>query len=249
MTEHRQALPKGYRLFDTYVIKEVLGQGGFGITYKAFDEPLNTDVAIKEYFPSSLAMRGDSWSAQAQSSNKDADYAKGLKRFQREMQALSQFKHHGILRVRTLFEANNTAYAVLDFEEGQTLSTWVRKQKRAPTQEVLDGLVRPILDALETVHDKGILHRDISPGNIMVRPDGSPVLIDFGSARQYTADAGQLTTSIIVTHGFSPPEQYRHEPGRQGPPSDLYSLAATFYYLVTGDAPAKVGCARDGGDG
>lgn len=239
MTEYRQALPANYVLNKTLRIEGVLGQGGFGITYRATDINLNDLVAIKEYFPASLAMRDGGRSVHAQSSRADGDYESGRQRFMREMQALNKFRHSNILRVRSIFDENNTVYAVLDYEDGATLGSWGNSLEEAPNQKQIDKLLIPLLAALESVHGKGIMHRDISPDNIMVRNDGSPVLIDFGSARLFTSGSN-LTSSVIIKHGFSPPEQYQSSsPERQGPPTDIYALAATLYYLVTANAPHK----------
>lgn len=239
MIEHRQALPPETILLDNFKILEVLGQGGFGITYRARDLGLDADVAIKEYFPDSLAMRDSTKSVHAQSTRKDADYEKGLKRFIREMRSLNQFRNDNIIRIRSIFRQNNTAYAVLDFEEGLTLATWGNSLRGAPGQDLLDRISRQLLAALNTVHAQRIMHRDISPDNIIIRPNGSPVLIDFGSARLFQSEGGE-SSSIIVKHGYSPPEQYQAaNPERQGPPTDIYALGATLYYMVTAQPPAK----------
>jgi len=231
------ALPIGTELAGDYRIARVLGAGGFGITYLAEEVPLNRGVAIKEYFPSDFAARENTTLVRSKSRSQDEDYRWGLDRFIEEAQALATFDHANIVRVYRYFRQNNTGYMVLKLEEGVSFKSWLDKLGRRPLQAELDAIVAPLLDALETIHTRSFLHRDIAPDNIMIRPDGSRVLIDFGSARREVA-SHLSTMSVLVKPGYSPAEQYAQDGRRQGPWTDIYALAATLYHAVTGRRPA-----------
>src|SRR5215510_1688381 len=237
------ALPDGTELVGDYRIKRVLGAGGFGITYLADEMALNRLVTIKEYFPAEFAARSTTSDASPRSQDCAEDYKWGLERFIEEAQTLARFVHPNIVRVYRYFCANNTAYMVLQFEEGGSFKAWLRNLKRAPRQPELDQLLKPLLEALEVVHGGNYLHRDIAPDNIMVRKDGSPVLIDFGSARGEIASHSR-TVSALVKPGYSPYEQYATTTSSQGPWTDIYALGATLYHAITGkrppDAPSRV---------
>lgn len=230
------ALKSGTELVGDYRIERVLGAGGFGITYLAVETALDRHVTIKEYFPSDFAARTSTSDAAPRSQDCTSDYRWGLDRFIEEAQALAKFDHPNIVRVYRYFKANNTAYMVLHFEEGQSLKSWLKGLKRAPRQKELDAIVAPLLDALETIHAGDFLHRDIAPDNIIIRKDGSPVLIDFGSARGEIL-AHSKTVSALVKPGYSPYEQYAETSRQQGPWTDIYALAATLYHAVTGKRP------------
>lgn len=159
-------------------IERVLGAGGFGITYLAEETALDRNVTIKEYFPSDFAARTSTSDAAPRSQDCASDYRWGLDRFIEEAQTLARFSHPNIVRVYRYFKSNNTAYMVLHFEEGQSLKAWLKGLNRAPRQKELDAFVAPLLDALELIHKQDFLHRDIAPDNIIIRKDGSPVLID-----------------------------------------------------------------------
>jgi serine/threonine protein kinase len=236
------ALPEGTDLVGDYAIKRVLGAGGFGITYLADERALGRLVTIKEYFPAEFAARRRR-SAVPRSKNVVDDYQWGLDRFIEEAQTLARFDHPNIVRVHRYFRANDTAYMVLHFEQGGSFKAWLKDLKRAPRQAELDKMIAPLLDALEIVHDADFLHRDIAPDNIMVRRDGSPVLIDFGSARGALASQSR-TVSALVKPGYSPYEQYATSGTNQGPWTDIYALGATLYHAITGkrppDAPSRV---------
>ena len=236
------ALPDGTELVGDYRIKRVLGAGGFGITYLADEKALARSVTIKEYFPADLAARQQT-SASPRSHDAAADFQWGLDRFIEEAQTLARFDHPNIVRVHRYFRANNTAYMVLHFEEGGSFKAWLRGLKRAPRQAELDAMIAPLLEALEMIHRSNFLHRDIAPDNIMVRKDGSPVLIDFGSARGEIA-AQSRTVSALVKPGYSPYEQYATTSSNQGPWTDIYALGATLYHAIAGkrppDAPSRV---------
>jgi serine/threonine protein kinase len=234
-TRHRAPLPFGTRL-DHYVIRSVLGTGGFAITYLAEHEVLGKKYAIKEYFPSAFCYREGTQIHASEAS--DETYRWGLDRFTSEARALARFKHPAIVDVASIFEANGTAYIVLALEKGRSLGDWLRHIPRPPTQAEIDRIVRPLLGALEEIHKHNLMHRDIAPDNIIIRDDGSPVLIDFGAAREAVRGRASVI-SAIVKHGYSPPEQYSSRPELQGPWTDIYALAATLYRVVTGRMPSE----------
>jgi len=237
------ALPAGTRLVDDFTIGKVLGAGGFGITYLAEETALARPVTIKEYFPADFAGRDENRHAVPRSQDSDGDYQWGLDRFIEEAKILARFNHPNIVRVYRYFQANRTAYMVLHFEEGQSLKAWLKGLGRAPRQSELDRLLEPLLEALCVIHADDYLHRDIAPDNIIIRTDGSPVLIDFGSARGEMAGHSK-TVSALVKPGYSPYEQYAENGRQQGPWTDIYALAATIYHAVTGkrppDAPSRM---------
>jgi serine/threonine protein kinase len=229
-------LPAGYRI-NEYEVERPLGGGGFGITYLARDSNLNLPVAIKEYFPNDLATRGPNHTVlvrPAQGESQQETYTWGLERFLDEARALATFRHPNIVRVLRYFRDNGTAYIVMEYESGLPLKRWV-PQNAPPTQRLVLSILYPLLDGLEQVHKAGFLHRDIKPDNIYVRADGSPVLLDFGSARRV---ANQKELTNIVSPGFAPFEQY-HSHGNQGPWTDIYSIGAVMYWMVTGKKPME----------
>ncbi len=227
-------LPSGTRL-ECYEIENVLGVGGFGITYKAKDLNLGCYVAIKEYFPASFAIRAaNTCTVNSKSDNDNEIYATGLHRFLDEARTLAQFKSRSIIHVNRFIEANGTAYIVMDYEDGIPLSRYLLKSKGLAEHEIAMVVV-PILEGLRTIHQSKYLHRDIKPSNIYLRKHGRPVLIDFGSARQSIDNSGAAVTGF-VTHGYAPFEQYNtHD--EQGPWTDLYSLGATLYRCIMGKSP------------
>ena len=227
------ALPPGHRLH-WYVLERVLGQGGFGITYLAHDSNLDRRVAIKEYLPAEVARRRSDASARPRTESHSERYAWGLERFLAEARTLARFDHPNIVRVLSIFEANNTAYMVMRFEEGEDLGTRLERMGMLPEGELTTCLM-PILDGLQLIHTSGFIHRDIKPENIYVREDGTPVLLDFGSARQSFGSAKTMT--ILVAPGYAPLEQYYGDAKTQGPWTDIYGLGATCYRAVTGRAP------------
>jgi serine/threonine protein kinase len=227
------ALPRGYAL-NEYRIEQTLGIGGFGLTYLATDSNLNLKVAIKEYLPGDLALRDEDQSVQPKSEASLDSFKWGLSRFLDESRTLASFRHPNIVRVMRFFEANSTAYMVMEFVAGQSLGDWIRSRRPLDQNTVL-AIATPLLDGLEVIHRAGYLHRDIKPGNVYVREDGSPVLLDFGSARMTSAGT-ELTA--IVTPGYAPIEQY-HTQGNQGPWSDLYAFGGVLYWMVTGNKPVE----------
>ena len=231
-----QPLPVGTVLERGFVIRSVLGRGGFGVTYMAEHTGIGRRVALKEHFPEQFAVR-QGLSVRPMSAGAHM-FKWGLDRFLDEARRLGRFKHPSIVDVTDVFEANGTAYMALAYEDGETLGRWLGRLGRPPTQVELDRILKPILDALEHVHGHGILHRDIAPDNIMLRRNGTPVLIDFGAARHALAEKSQTLTGI-VKHGYSPPEQYSRSAARHGPWSDIYALGATLYRAITGAAPQE----------
>ncbi len=233
-THSEDHLPIGARL-DDYEIQEILGQGGFGITYKCWDNILSCFVALKEYFPGHIASRdSDSASIKVTAINAEA-YNKGLESFVQEAQTLARFQHPGVVPVKRLIQSNNTAYMVMGFVEGASLAEY-RRAQISPRQ--LLTWTEQLLDALEQVHEAGLLHRDIKPGNVYIDTKERAMLLDFGASRRAVAEASHSITGIVST-GYSPPEQYSESTRNQGPWSDLYSLSATLYRCITGHKPAE----------
>jgi serine/threonine protein kinase len=236
MNVHHSALPIGSFL-ESYEITAVLGSGGFGITYKGYDKSLACDVAIKEYLPHGLALRTtDGISVIPKSENDKKYYDYGLQRFLDEARMLAKFKERSIVRISRFLEANGTAYLVMDYEDGESLADHLG-QSGVLTEAEIRKLLTPVLTGLRVVHAKGILHRDIKPGNIFLRQDGPPVLLDFGAARQALGEHTRTLTGV-VTPGYAPFEQYGSL-GRQGPWTDLYALGATLYHCAVGKAPVE----------
>lgn len=231
---HRDALPTGYRLH-WYVIDKVLGQGGFGITYLARDENLHQPVAIKEYLPRELAGREQDDSVRPLSGEQGEQFRWGLDRFISEARTLAQFRHANIVRVLAVFEENNTAYMVMEYEQGEALHEVLTRRKTLEEPELL-RILMPLLDGLAQVHAAGFIHRDIKPPNIYLRANGSPVLLDFGSARQALSEQTRTLTSM-VSPGYAPFEQYTSKGDKQGPWTDIYGLGAMLYRAVTGRGP------------
>lgn len=226
------ALAPGFMLFE-YRIDAVLGQGGFGITYLATDVHLDAPVAIKEYLPAACAQRSSDKSVSPRWPEERALYQEGLDSFLVEARTLASFRHPNIVRVARFFEANRTAYMVLEYERGESLKQWWPGRGDMREADLL-GLFEPLLDGLAEVHAAGYLHRDIKPDNILVRRgEGSLVLLDFGAAR--LAAGAARPAADVLTPGYAPIEQYDNE--AQGPWTDLYALGATLYWMVGGAKP------------
>jgi serine/threonine-protein kinase len=214
------------------VIERDLGQGGFGITYKATDTRLSRPVAIKEFFPSSLgcARRGKSVVP-----NNPQDYQTSLQEFLDEARILAKIKHPNKVEVYDVFEENNTAYMVMEFIEGKNLLDLLNDRGGVMDEKEAIGYIIQVARALEAVHQAGYLHRDIKPENIIVTRDGRAVLVDFGAARQFIAQRTK-TMNLVLTPGYAPLEQYSSKTSL-GPPLDIYALGATLYHLLTGQVP------------
>ena len=232
--QHRLALPKGTRIRE-FEFHRVLGHGGFGITYLGWNVTLDIPVAIKEYFPADLATRVRNLSVVPQTAEAAPDFQWGLERFLDEARILARFHHPGIVRIHHFFEAHRTAYIAMDYVEGESLSAHFNRKGTLGGKE-LKGILDPLLDALEVVHEADFLHRDIKPGNIILRAtDGAPVLLDFGAARQ-AMGARSRSVTAIVTPGYAPIEQYSTR-ATQGAWTDIYALGGVCYRALTGESP------------
>ena len=237
MEENLHCLRKETRLIGRYTIEGVLGQGGFGITYLGIDELHEKKVAIKEFFPQGIVTRNIEYQDTVTVTfvgEKD-NYEKGKERFLKEARTMAKFsKDEGIVKALDFFEINNTAYIVMEYLEGITLKRYLRENQRIAPEDLIELLV-PLIESLDEIHSQGMIHRDISPDNIMVLPDGRIKLMDFGAARDYT-EFGEKSLSIVLKPGYAPPEQYQTH-GVQGPWTDIYALCATMYKCITGENP------------
>ena len=217
-----------------YRIAAVLGQGGFGITYRAVDAELGRQVAIKEYLPAALAVRKDGITVVPRSRGAAADLAWGLERFVSEGRTLAALhRAPGIVKVHDYLQANGTAYLVMELVDGETLDEHLRRAGPLDAAAI-DRILAPLLDGLEQVHEAGFLHRDIKPANILLDAAGRPTLIDFGASRAAIAGRTQAMTAVF-TPGYAPVEQFTS--AAQGAWTDIYSLGATLYHAITGTAP------------
>lgn len=231
------SLQRNTELIGRYVIQEVLGQGGFGITYLGIDKLYGNKAAIKEYYPQEIAMRKAQYEdvVTVTSIEEKNNYDKGKKRFLDEAQVMARFnKNEGIVKILDFFEANNTAYIVMEYLEGITLKQYLGKYGVIQFRNLIEMML-PLLEALIEIHSQGLIHRDISPDNIMVQHNGKVKLMDFGAARDYT-ESGNKSLSVILKPGYAPPEQYQTH-GVQGPWTDIYALCATIYKCLTGITP------------
>ena len=237
MKKNLYSLQRNTGLIGRYVIQEVLGQGGFGITYLGIDKLYGNKAAIKEYYPQEIAMRKAQYEdvVTVTSIEEKNNYDKGKKRFLDEAQVMARFnKNEGIVKILDFFEANNTAYIVMEYLEGITLKQYLGKYGVIQFRNLIE-MMRPLLEALIEIHSQGLIHRDISPDNIMVQHNGKLKLMDFGATRDYT-ESGNKSLSVILKPGYAPPEQYQTH-GVQGPWTDIYALCATIYKCLTGITP------------
>jgi serine/threonine protein kinase len=230
-------LPQGTELNQRYVIDGLLGHGGFGITYSAYDKVLNVKVAVKEYLPRQLATRAEGRTqVSVYSGEARQHYNYGLRKFMEEAQSVARFSHHpNIVSARDYFEANGTAYMVMEYVEGVTLKEYVEKKGGRISFEEAKGIMMPVMDALREVHQAGMLHRDISPDNIYITSSAQVKILDFGAAR-YFAGEHSKSLSVILKPGYAPEEQYRSS-GKQGSWTDVYGVGATIYKALTGKTP------------
>jgi len=231
--ERKGVLPVGTKL-GKYSLTSVLGQGGFGITYRAHDSVLNRNVAIKEYLPTAIAVREDGTVVLPRSTEHAADFISGRERFVEEARTLARLEHaSAIVRVYDFIEANGTAYMVMALAEGETLAQRLKRVVAISPQEA-EQLLYPLQSGLEQVHSAGFLHRDIKPANIIVGENGAPTLIDFGASRTSAIDRSVSMTAIF-TPGYAAIEQFASS--KQGPWTDIYGLSATIYHALTGKTP------------
>lgn len=226
-------------LIDKYLLGKVLGQGGFGITYLAWDLLLNRKLAIKEYFPREICGRGrDDRTIQPLSQRSQHDYEYGLAKFVEEGRNLAKFRDYpGIVSLLDFFETNSTAYIVMAYMEGMTFKQYLEQQGGKITFDQTLSILNPVMDALREVHRTGMLHRDISPDNIYLNQDRQVKILDFGATRYAMREQSQNLT-VLIKPGYAPLEQYSSG-GKQGPWSDVYALGATFYRALSGRAPSE----------
>lgn len=234
------ALPAGTVLLGKYIVGKMLGKGGFGITYLAYEIAGDRKVAIKEYYPDGIAFRSNtSTGVSTYMGEKDDTYKSGAEKFYEEARTVSRFNGNpNIIHVYEFFYENNTAYFVMEYVEGVDLKKHLSSQGGKIEMHELMGIITPVLDALTIIHSVGVLHRDISPDNIYLSNDGRVILLDFGAARQIIGEESK-SLSVILKQGFAPIEQYQKK-GKQGPWSDIYALGATMYYALTGAVPEDV---------
>ena len=236
VSDNPSALPAGTRLGE-FELLSLLGVGGFGIVYLAFDHALEREVAVKEYMPASLAGRTETMHVSLRSQGDADTFALGLRSFVNEAKMLARFDHPSLLKVHRFWEANGTAYMAMPVMRGQTLKEVRAGMGHAPDEAWLREMLTPLLGAIEKLHSEGVYHRDIAPDNIQIGPEGLPVLLDFGAARRVIGDKSQTLTAILKP-AYAPIEQYAEAGSvKQGPWTDIYALGATLHYLLLNRPP------------
>jgi serine/threonine protein kinase len=234
--EDNTGLPVGTRLFE-FEITGLIGIGGFGIVYAAYDQSLHRAVAIKEYMPGTLAARNRDYTVVVRSQRHAETFEVGRRSFVNEARLLAQFDHPSLVKVFRFWEANGTAYMVMPLYKGVTLKQRLKEMGAPPSEAWLVSLVRQLIDALAVIHAESCFHRDIAPDNILLVEGDRPVLLDFGAARRVISDMTQ-TLTVILKPGYAPIEQYAENPSmKQGPWTDVYALAAVVYFALTGVPP------------
>ena len=234
----KERLEMGYRLNGRYRVCRSLGQGGFGITYLAEDELLGQKIVIKEYFPAAFARRAEDGSIRIMEETDRADFTEGRNRFLREARILTSLLDvPGVVKAWNYFQENQTAYLVMEYVQGISLRSWLEQNGEVPSFDEALEMLRPVVLALANIHKKGLLHRDITPDNLMVGANGTVKLLDFGSARSYLREKdSEMTQTVLLKSGYAPPEQYDGK-SVQGPWTDIYALSATLYEMITGCMP------------
>lgn len=231
------ALPSGTRLRE-FELLDALGEGGFSIVYAARERQLARDVAIKEYIPTALAGRGRANSVCLRSERHRDTFNAGMHGFINEARLLAQFSHPALVKVLQFWEENGTAYMVMPRYHGKTLRWVLSRFGERCNERWLRGILSPMLDVLELLHSQNVFHRDVAPDNILIREDGSPVLLDLGSAREIVTELQDAVT-VVVKPGYTPIEQYSGDFSLpQGPWTDIYAVGALLYFAVVGSAPA-----------
>lgn len=236
MPEEAIHMIPGTVLHERYIIGKVVGYGGFGVTYVAWDSQLEHKVAIKEYLPSEFSTRMPGKpELTIFNGDKSQQFSDGMKKFVEEARRLAKFqKEPGIVKIYDCFEENRTAYIIMEYLEGITLAEYIKEAGLIPT-DVAIQMMMPIMTSLKAVHAEGIIHRDIAPDNIMISSNGEIKLIDFGAAR-YATTSHSRSLTVIIKPGYSPEEQYRSR-GDQGPHTDVYAVGAVLYKMITGQTP------------
>ncbi len=228
-------LPIGYRLHE-FEIKNVIGEGGFGIVYLAYDHQLDRMLAIKEYMPTSLAKRLDDYSIALREERFQQSFNIGLKSFEQEARALAQFSHPSLVHVFRFWNSNNTSYMAIQRYKGITLKKYRTESPDKINEAWLKKILTPLLGAIDTLHQKNYIHLDIAMDNIMIQPSGLPVLLDFGSAKKAIGHLDNQN-EIILKSGYAPIEQYVKNSNELGPWTDIYALGAVLHTLITGSPP------------
>lgn len=241
-SQSNQALANGFQLQDYRIVKQLSG-GGFSIVYLAYDQQ-GTPVAIKEYLPSALALRQEGADVLATSADNLATFRYGMKCFFEEGRALANISHPNVVRVTNFFRANETVYMVMQYERGKTLQDEIQAQKGEIRENFIRRVFAELLNGLREVHTRKILHLDIKPANIYIRLDGTPVLLDFGAARQ-TLTNEKSKLSPMYTPGFAAPEQYKNRE-ILGPWTDIYSVGASLFACLAGFAPQAADLRSEG---
>ena len=233
MKPKRDSLPAGI-VIDCYVVMKLIASGGFSLIYLAEDEESQHEVIIKEFLPKKLARRGKNNHMEIIDQAKIDQLNRGRKLFYSEAKVLASLHHPNIVKVRGFFLDNNTGYLVMDYERGKNLASYIKKRKGGLSSRFLLTVFPPILDALNLIHSRNMLHLDIKPGNIHLRAGGNPLLLDFGAVRQLSEE--NRRRGQVVTPGFSPVEQYYHN-GDVGPWSDVYAIGASMRACIDGTTP------------
>ncbi len=232
--DYQRPLSAGTRLHNQYIIEKKLGQGGFGISYLAKDEDLQREVVIKEFFPSNLVIRqtnNNNVVPLSDNAEKRQYFEKSRARFVTEARALAKFDEPGIAKIYTNFSENDTAYLVMQYKPGKTLSDYLQQQG-ALTEPQLKDIFSPLINGLAQMHQEKLLHLDIKPDNIYIPDQGSPYLIDFGGVRYHFGQETQDISFMVATPEFAPPEQYSQK-NIQGDYTDVYALGMTLYYAIS----------------
>ncbi len=233
-TQPNLSLPSGYQLMDYRIVRKI-GGGGFSVVYLAYDIN-DQEVAIKEYLPSTLVKRDEHNKVSPLTESGFQSFRYGMRFFFEEGRSLARILHPNVVRVENFFRANDTVYMVMRYERGKTLQEYIRAHRGEVKEAFIRRIFAELLNGLREVHTQKLLHLDIKPSNIYIRMDGSPVLIDFGAARQsFNKENQKLMT--MYTPGFAAPEQYQSDSGQLGPWTDIYSVGASMYACLAGTAP------------